>query len=167
MGKDIAPITRAHLTPILFTIGPPMKQTKLSLAHWISYAVGACQTHTNGKKGVCDGVADIRHLRSCETTTTESLEFLVAFRLRIWSRMNVMMCIPVIASAIAGPQKACTLRSIICVRLCCQTRFQSGTVALYRSMSTWVPFCIKSGVVSSYGLGVATTVLESAMMKIV
>ena len=27
MGKDMAPMTRAHLTPSLLTIGPPKKQT--------------------------------------------------------------------------------------------------------------------------------------------
>lgn len=40
------------------------------------------------------------------------------------------------ASSIAGPQKAWTLRSIIWVKLCCQVRFHNGTVRLYASMST-------------------------------
>lgn len=29
MGKDMDPMTRAHLTPSLFTMGPPKKQAEL------------------------------------------------------------------------------------------------------------------------------------------
>lgn len=43
---------------------------------------------------------------------------------------------PVIASDIAGPQNDWMLRRIICVKLCCHTRLQRGTVALYWSKST-------------------------------
>lgn len=35
--------------------------------------VGCCQTRTDGKKGICNCSTNIRHLRSCETTTTEPL----------------------------------------------------------------------------------------------
>ena len=41
---------------------------------------------------------------------------------------------PAIASAMAGPQKACTLSSSSCVKLCCHARFQSGTVLSYSSI---------------------------------
>lgn len=40
MGKDMAPITSAHLTPILLTRGPPRKQT------------APCVSVQDGKQGV-------------------------------------------------------------------------------------------------------------------
>lgn len=48
--------------------------------------------------------------------------------------------VPEIASSIAGPQNAWTLRSNICVKLCCQTLFHIGICCLYASMSTSARF---------------------------
>lgn len=65
--------------------------------------------------------------------------------------------LPAIASSIAGPQKAWTLSSIICVRLCCQIRFHSGTSRLYASMST------NSGCASAV---LSTTSMEGAFSPV-
>lgn len=43
---------------------------------------------------------------------------------------------PAMASDMAGPQNAWTLRSIICVKLCWYTRFQRGTDCSWAAMST-------------------------------
>jgi hypothetical protein len=57
-----------------------------------------------------------------------------------WSANRIVfLCVvhvPAMASDMAGPQNACTLMSIICVKLCWCTRFHSGTLRLYSSIST-------------------------------
>lgn len=62
MGNDIEPITRAHFTPSLFTMGPPMKQTggrAPPLANVWKLLLEAAGIHTDGKHGISDCGRDV------------------------------------------------------------------------------------------------------------
>jgi hypothetical protein len=95
---------------------------------------GSTDQTTESKHSVVDGSCDVRRLGGSETSTTES--WMKHINIDPDIRGAPEASSPAIASAIAGPQNACTLSSIICVKLCCQKRFHSGTVLAYSSMLT-------------------------------
>lgn len=73
MGKDMDPRIKAHLTPILFTMGPPKKQTERCLCvSALELSWKSRVSHTDSKQGISDRCGNIGHLRGCETTTTKA-----------------------------------------------------------------------------------------------
>lgn len=86
MGNDKEPMTRAHLTPILLTMGPPRKQTarlRILLLEYSTFldrrgSVSREEEHTDCKHGISDCVGDIRYLGTCKATTTQACEELAA-----------------------------------------------------------------------------------------
>lgn len=88
-------------------------------------------------------------------------------KLRTQTILTLVVHPPVIASDMAGPQKDCTLRIIICVKLCCHTRLHNGTLALYSSMSIpWPRFGAFPGDVGGSLRTLAVAVFVPVIMKI-
>lgn len=105
----------------------------------------------------------IRSLGSRQSTTTEACQD-VSYELFLGGSYQ-LGSIPWIASDMAGPQNACILNSIICVKLWRHIRSQRGVAFLYSAMST-VPSVLSRALGdSASGTAFVGSVSDLAMMK--